>query len=156
MTTAIADFECILGSNNEYLIKELSVVDTDTYATQHWIFKHATPTDEKSRNVNAWLKKHRHSMQPQYGDVEIEELPRILNSLKFTDIFVKGLQKRDILQQYMPHVNVINMEDIGCPRITQLTTNSSYPSCLFHMNLNPTYCSFYKMFMLRHWYINNS
>ncbi|XP_050535078.1 uncharacterized protein LOC126902097 [Daktulosphaira vitifoliae] len=62
MTTAIADFECILGSNNDYLIKELSVVDTDTYATQHWIFKHATPTDENSRNVNAWLKKHRHSI----------------------------------------------------------------------------------------------
>ncbi|KAF0702736.1 Uncharacterized protein FWK35_00029607 [Aphis craccivora] len=43
--------------NNKYMIKEMSVVDTDTSTMQHWIFKHSSLTqDAKSRSVNNWLQ----------------------------------------------------------------------------------------------------
>lgn len=158
MTSAILDMECIMSPDSNYLIKELSVIATDTWNTQHWIFKYNfTQTSNKNtRNVNKWLARNHHSMTPQYGDVEAEDISRILNSLTFTIIYVKGLQKKDILHQFIPHIQIINLEDIGCPRLSELTTEESYPSCLFHMNLNPKHCTFYKMFALRNWFVNIS
>ncbi|KAE9543661.1 hypothetical protein AGLY_002057 [Aphis glycines] len=33
MSTGIIDIQCILGANNKYMIKEMSIVDTETWAT---------------------------------------------------------------------------------------------------------------------------
>lgn len=53
----------------------------------------------------------------------------------------------------LSHINIINLEDIVCPRIDQLHSDDGYPTCLFHMNLSPKqHCTFYKMFTLRNWF----
>lgn len=152
------DIQCVLRSDNKYLIKEMSVVDIDGWSTQHWIFKHSLSTqDGKSRKTNKWLESNFHQLALEYGDVEYEELDRILNSLKFETIYVKGEQKQKIITEYIPQVNVINMEELGCPRIDQLCDeNWTLPCCIFHMNLNPKQCTFYKIFALRKWFVNNS
>lgn len=36
MSTDIIEIQCILGVNNKYMVKEMSIVDTEkTWATQH-------------------------------------------------------------------------------------------------------------------------
>jgi len=98
MSTAIIDFHCILGKDNEYMIKEMSVVDVETWATQHWIFKNSKSIqDNKSRKTNKWLEHNYHKLSLEYGDVEYEELSRVLNSLKFSFIYVKGDQKKQLV-----------------------------------------------------------
>ncbi|KAL4104850.1 hypothetical protein QTP88_020126 [Uroleucon formosanum] len=94
MSSAILDMQCVLGVNNKYMIKEKSIVDTETWATQHWIFKHSKSLqDIKSRKTNKWLERNYHQLAIEYGDVEYEEVGKILNSLKFSCIYVKGEQK---------------------------------------------------------------
>lgn len=154
-SVAILDLQCILGVDNKYMIKEMSIVDTESFATQHWIFKHSHETQNaKSRSVNKWLERNYHNLSLEYGDVEYDEVNRILNSLKFERIYVKGEQKQKIVQDFIPHVHIINTEDMDCPRLNQLCYDN-LPCCIFHMDLNPRQCTFYKVFALRKWYLNN-
>jgi len=157
MSSAIVEVQCILGVKNKYFIKEMSIVDTATWATQHWIFKNSkTMQDNKSRKTNKWLEHNYHKLTIEYGDVEYEELSRILNSLKFTCIYVKGEQKKQMLAEFIPQVALINIEDLGCPRLDQICDEETLPCCIFHMEFNPKQCTFYKVFAIRKWFINNS
>lgn len=61
----------------------------------------------KVAKTNKWLERNFHRTPIEYGDVEYEELDRILNSLKLDHIYVKGEQKRVIIQKYIPEVDVI-------------------------------------------------
>ena len=157
MSSAILDIQCILGVGSEYLIKEMSVIDTDAWATQHWIFKHYNNAQNiTNRRTNKWLEHHHHGLSTEYGDVEYEELDRILNSLKFEYIYVKGEQKQKLIAEFIPQTTVINIEEMGCPRLNQLCTENNLPCCIFHMGLNPKQCTFYKIFALRKWFIDNN
>ncbi|XP_060867430.1 uncharacterized protein LOC132942800 [Metopolophium dirhodum] len=128
MSSAIADMQCVLGAGNKYFIKELSIVDTETWANQHWIFKNSkSKQDNKSRKTNKWLEHNYHKLTIEYGDIEYEELSRILNSLKFSCIYVKGEQKKQLLTEFIPQVVLINIEDLGCPRLDQLCDDETLP-----------------------------
>ncbi|KAE9526191.1 hypothetical protein AGLY_013822 [Aphis glycines] len=123
----------------------------------NWIFKHSkSMEDNKSRKTNKWLERNYHQLAVEFGDVEYEELGKILNSLKFTCIYVKGEQKKQVLMEYIPHVALINIEDVGCPRLDQICDDETLPCCIFHMEFNPKQCTFYKVFAIRKWFINNS
>jgi hypothetical protein len=157
MSSAILDIQCVLEAGTKYLIKEMSVIDTETWATQHWIFKHCdNKQDGLTRRTNKWLEKHHHGLSMEYGDVEYEEIDRILNSLKFDTIYVKGEQKQKMIIEFIPHTTVINIEELGCPRLNQLCNEDNLPCCIFHMDLNPKQCTFFKIFTLRKWFINNA
>lgn len=72
---------------------------------------------------------------------------------------MKGEQKQGIIEKFCRHTEVINMEDLGCPRLNQLLNNdtdvSSIPCYLYHSHLNHKSCTFYKMLVLKKWFINN-
>ena len=128
MSSAILDIQYVLGTNSKYLIKEMSVIDTDAWSAQHWIFKHRNNTqDAKSQRTNKWLEHYYHDLSMEYGDVEYEEIDRILNSLNFEQIYVKGEQKQQIISNFIPHVTVINIEELGCPRLNQLCVEDKLP-----------------------------
>ena len=154
MSSAILDVQCILGVNDKYFIKEMSIIDTETWATQHWIFKHKSlKQDAKSRSVNSWLQRLYHGLSLDYGDVEYKEIHKIFQSFKFDRIYVKGLQKQQIIGEFIPHVTVINLEDFECPCLEQICDNESLPCCIFHMEFNPKQCTFYKVFAIKKWFI---
>jgi len=133
----------------------MSIVDTETWSNQHWIFKHTSlKQDAKSRSVNSWLKRLYHGLSPDYGDVEYEEIHNIFQSLKFNRIYVKGLQKQQIINEFMPHATVFNFENLECPRLCQLS-DETLPCCIFHMDFNPKQCTLNKVFALKKWYVNN-
>ncbi|KAF0733005.1 Integrase catalytic domain-containing protein, partial [Aphis craccivora] len=113
-------------------VKEMSIVDTDTWATQHCIFKDSKYIqDSKSQKTNKWLLHNFHQLSIDNGDIEYEELGNILNSLKFDCIYTKGEQKKQLLIEYIPHVAVINIEDLGCPRLDQICDEEIlYIKCL--------------------------
>jgi hypothetical protein len=157
MLSAIIDIQCILGANNNYFIKEMSIVDTETWTTQHWIFKNSKlPQDTKSLKTNKWLEHNYHQLSIDFGDVEYEELRKIMNSINFKCIYVKGEQKKQLLVKFIPHVTLINIEDLGCPRLEQICDDETLPCCIFHKDLNHKQCTFYKVFAIRKWFINNS
>lgn len=155
MSSAILDVQCVVGINNKWFIKEMSIVDTETSFNQHWIFKNTTlKQDAKSRSVNSWLQRLHHGLSPDYGDVEYEEIHKIFQSIKFDRIYVKGLQKQRIIVEFMPHATVYDLELFECPRICSLT-EQSLSCCIFHKDLNPLQCTLNKALALKNWYVNN-
>ncbi|VVC38047.1 Integrase, catalytic core,Ribonuclease H-like domain [Cinara cedri] len=78
MYSAILDMQCVLRSDNKYLIKEMSIVDTNT------------SQNGKSRKTNKWLERNFNNIPVEYGDnlsrkstlidiinMEIMECPRL-------------------------------------------------------------------------------
>lgn len=181
MASAILDIQCIMGANFKYLIKEMSIVDVHSRASQHWIFKHTqTPHTAKSKAVNIWLFRNYHQLSMDCGDVQYSEIDRILKSLHFECIYVKGEEKRQIIQDFIPQVDVIDMgADLDCPRLNQLhqqldyvniNNNNNYnknnvnrvkncklsfPCCIYHMDLDHSQCTYNRIFALQRWFINN-
>jgi len=164
MTSAIIDIQCILGPKSKYFIKEMSVADVCSLASQHWIFKHAPSThNSKSRAVNLWLFRHYHQLSLDCGDVEYTEIERILKSLHFECIYVKGEEKRQIIQDFIPEANVIDMgADLNCPRIDQLHSsgnirhgNYEMPCCIYHTHLDRSQCTYNRVYALLKWLKNN-
>lgn len=168
MTCGIVDVQCILGINNIYYIKELSIMDADlnSCASQHYIVKSPGEyQNARSRSVNNWLFRNYHQLSLDCGDVEYSELERIFNSLTYSCIYVKGEQKQKMIQNYLPNVEIIDLLQLGCPRLNQLCINinqiplslaSSVVCCLYHKNLNYTKCSYNRIFKLKQWFLNNS
>lgn len=155
MSSAILDIHCILGVNNKYFIKEMSIADSETWTHQHFIFKHTSlKQDAKSRSVNSWLERLQHGLSLEYGDIEYGEIQKIFQSLKFDRIYVKGLQKQQIIEEFMPHATVFNFENLDCPRLCQLN-GETLPCCIFHMDFNPQQCTLYKVFALKRWYLHH-
>ncbi|KAE9521279.1 hypothetical protein AGLY_018298 [Aphis glycines] len=145
MSSAILDMQCVLGVKNKYMIKEMSIVDTETWATQHWIFKHANSMqDNKSQKTNKWLERNYHQLAIEYGDIEYEELGKILNSLKFGCIYIKGSEhtlgsefiiiqpyQDDIITRLYTHVlimDVLNSRQTNVLNLSigELTKNIEY------------------------------
>jgi len=57
----------------------MSVIDTDTWSKQHWIFEHCNNMQgAKNQRTNKWLEQHYHDLSMEYGEVEYEETERIL------------------------------------------------------------------------------
>ncbi|KAE9521388.1 hypothetical protein AGLY_018210, partial [Aphis glycines] len=105
----------------KYFIKEMFIADTETWTHQHFILKHISlKQDAKSRSVNNWLERLQHGLSLEYGDIEYGEIQKIFQSLTFDRIYVKGLQKQKIIEKFMPHATVFNIENLECPRLCQL------------------------------------
>lgn len=135
----------------------MSVVDTKSWSTQHWIFKHYNDMQNtESLSTNYWLESNFHDLPLEYGDVEHKEIDRILSSLKFMYTYVKREQSQRVIEQIIPHITIINIEDIGCTKWDRLLyADKEFPRCTYHMDFNPKYCTFYKVFALKNWFTNN-
>jgi len=164
MSSAILDIQCVLGPNSKYMIKEMSVVDLEGLASQHWIFKHSrTSNTAKIEAVNMWLFRNYHQLSWDCGDVQYTEIPRILNSLHFECIYVKSEEKRQIIEGFLPDVKICEMGgDLDCPRLDQLHEAGfagniqREPCCLHHKNLNYTQCTYNRVFKLLKWFKKNT
>lgn len=86
-----------------------------------------------------WLEKNYHHLI-YGGDVEYQKTDRLLNSLKFKYIYVK--EQKQIINEFIPHIVIINSEELECSRLDQLCVEDTLPCCIFHMNLNPKQCIF--------------
>lgn len=142
----------------------MSVIDVDGGSCQHWIFK--TPHEmqnARSRSVNKWLYRNYHQLSLESGDVGYAEIERILKSLDFTCVYVKGEQKQRLIENYIPDVDIIDLQELGCPRLNQLRDGCNTKSyltqstrCLYHKNLDFKHCTFYNVLILKKWFVNNA
>lgn len=143
----------------------MSVVDIDGAAIQSWMFKHSADTlrqNEKSRCVNSWLRRNFHNLSCKNGDVDYNELEKIIKTFKFNTIFVKGEQKCEIFKSFFSdyeNISIIDMADMGCPPLKQLQSArfvvGSPICCIYHKDFNRTQCTLYKVLALRKWLVNN-
>lgn len=90
-----------------------------------------------------------------YGDVEYEEIDRILNSLKFECIYVKEEQKQKMLWNLFHTLQLITLKNWDVVKRNELCFEDNLLHCIFYINLNLKQYTFCKFFALRKWFINN-
>ncbi|KAE9522469.1 hypothetical protein AGLY_017130 [Aphis glycines] len=127
-TEEIDSHVILIEINNTKITALDEKLDVHSRASQHWIFKHTqTPHTAKSKAVNIWLFRNYHQLSMDCGDVQYSEIDRILKSLHFECIYVKGEEKRQIIQDFIPQIDVIDMgADLDCPRLNQLHQQLDY------------------------------
>ena len=60
-------------------------------------------------------------------------------SLRFTrkNLFAKGIEKCELLSKLLQKT-VYNLEDLNCPRISEIISEEKVPSCYLHSNFRST------------------
>ncbi|KAK9510502.1 hypothetical protein O3M35_005275 [Rhynocoris fuscipes] len=135
----VIDFQAFQDTAWSFIVKELAVVDVKTRASSHWIF--APPewglASSRSRILpsNKWLTKYFHGLHWDDGYTPYHKLKSILAAAvcKSDLILVKGYEKSLFIRSLLPDFDVINLEDIDCPKIT---TFQNCFKCIFHKENN--------------------
>lgn len=156
MACIIIDFQGFRGAENVFIFKEIAAltVNCETFYT----FLFSPPTEKNSlpqeiQHQNTWLANNHHGLEYDRGFTSYEELYNILHDLlsDFQTVYVKGREKRNEILKVFDHQNIINIEDLGCPSIKQLSENYCSTACLWHKNRNST-CATLNVKNIRFWY----
>lgn len=122
------DFQCVLGADSKYLIKQMSTIAIDTLMVKNWIFKqqsdHKYLVDVKWNVVNYKLQRNYHQLSMACGGV------------KYWRDFLEGGNRDSLIYKYVPSFSTVNLEVCGCSGLNQL----SYGVLLWyvcHKDLNP-------------------
>jgi len=152
---AVVDIQAFLDDHNEFIVKELTIVDVQTKAMQHWIFKPPYSfrcLQNGSQRTNRWLSKYYHKLDWTLGDVSYSQLPIILEYLNrnYCIIFVKGEKKKKLLERHCPDSLVLELEKYGCGCLRNLSPKN-HTSCLYHNEKNKKVCTLYRATGLVEW-----
>jgi hypothetical protein len=108
------------------------------------------------RNENNWITMNLNGLEWSDGNVPIWKLRDIFNQYIPLDsiVYVKGLEKSQLLQWKLPARYVFNLEDLGCPPAGQIElalTKCMHPHrCLVGDERNR--CAQYKCMRYMHWF----
>lgn len=133
MTSLYIDIQGYQLPNKEFLLKELATFD-GTHLS-HFIFKSPFPLQSLSKEFQKtthWLIKHHHGIRWDVGFVYLHEVGDILRKIcdKYTDIYVKGVEKKVFIEKYVDMVPVYELP-------LQPIIEKSTPMCSFHSH---NYC----------------
>lgn len=123
----VVEFHAFRGNNNEFIVKELVLVNVNAGFYTQLFFKppyERTNLDEQREKQAEWLENHYHCIKWEYGDLKYS-----LDTIKslcsyFTIIYTKGLEKCRFLQQF--HDNVRLIPD-NAPKLTVYDTKVYCP-----------------------------
>ena len=134
MQFIVADIECF----HDDIIKELAFANP--YFSLAFCFAPPTPlsaVQPAKQKMNNWLTRNLHGITWESGVMPFNSLGEITAVFDNPNIkiYVKGLQKINILKKYFTKAMFIDMETLQCPKYTELiqfprfveTTCSNYP-----------------------------
>ena len=82
-------------------------------------FSFRPPIKFKPTKQTTWCTKNLHKIAWNSGNLEYNELPKVLKLTQPAQYFAKGLEKCSLLSVFLGEV-VENLEDYGCPKIQEL------------------------------------
>lgn len=161
----VLDIQCFKDNNNEYIVKEVCVLDITTNTILlHHIVKPPCDRDFLSaakQRETYWLTKHCHGLEWDQGDIKyytlIDKLRVCLHNRSI--IYVKGLQKKRYVLKYLvtntnSTVNVIDVFEIGCQSLnTVFNTTDNQIRCIKHKTVRHK-CALSNCTLLKAWIKN--
>lgn len=140
---------------NNFIVKEFataSQVSTQVYLIKP-PYSYSNLSQEEKRSVH-WLEKNR-GIYWSEGYIDYKEFKRIIKPfLRDKEIFVKGQEKMKWIMELCEYKSVINLENRGCPNLSNLLKIYDYDSiynCFFHKK----YCALKNVICLRQWFNQN-
>jgi hypothetical protein len=161
-SSVIVDFQCFKDNNNDYLLKEVCVLEADSGTLlMHHIVKSPFDRDflsEEKLRESHWLTKHCHGLEWDQGDIWYHMLEDKLRAClaKRSIVYVKGDQKKLYLQRHFIKdtctTNVIDFNDIGCGSLLSINNLLSTTAlrCRHHKSIH-TRCALSNCVTLRGW-----
>ncbi len=141
----IVDFEGYqVGST--YFFKEIAIYDHENDTYQNFFVK----CPKQNSRTYRWLVKYYHHIPHNYGT---ESHIRILKSLNSASvIYVKGLSKVQILDNYIQGPIIVNLENFACPKLSDLPYPPYQLACEFEQHNEGTrHCALKKVHLLSRW-----
>ena len=101
----IFEFQSFIGNSNEFIVKELCIVDIDTNIMAYFLFKPPYSFKRlsgKAVRTNKWLIKNYHHISCNEGFINYTELDNIVKHYcsKYSLIYTTGCKKANWIQQY--------------------------------------------------------
>lgn len=146
----VLDIQGFRGPKNQFIVKELALLQQG----HHYHFILLPPFNFKElpadlKRQSQWLYQNYHGLLWDGGFTEFRKVKHYLRSvIQHTTVYVKGTEKSQWLRALLQNENdveVINVEDIGCPsfkELKQLHPNSV--KCLSHSKC----CALQNVYML--------
>lgn len=155
----ILDFQGFKNENNEFIIKELAIISTDGQIYELQLFLPPCSLHQLSKSVRKqvhWVEKHLHGLYWSSGFKEYNKINDIFKQIDIQgNVYVKGLEKQSFIANLLSNFNVkvINLEDLGCPRLSvlkQQTNVNSFKPCNFSHPINN--CAYVNVHILLQWW----
>lgn len=159
----VVDFQAFKGYNNKYIIKELTILPINGLPEKHVLLKPPFAFYKLSKDLQrqvVWLENHYHKIYWNSGTTPYGDLIKI-----FSDSNIKGRilavdeTKTQCLESFLGpffDVEIINLQDYGCPSLKMLKTEKSLDTieaCPFkHKSLN---CSHVNANLLLQWWLRS-
>lgn len=155
----IVDFQGFRRPINTLTIKELAIVSLNEIDAVPTVYLFEAPYDWNSlpknfKSENSWVINNYHGIPWNGGDIPYADLQEVIRCLLHgaDKIYVKGLEKKEILGRIVPHV--YNLEDLGCPSLS--TMQMKYDKCCsHHTQCNFPICAANNIIYLKNWYLSD-
>lgn len=110
----VIEFQAFRGNRNEYILKELVIMDLLTYVVYPFLFKPPFPfkkLNAKAKVTNKWIVKNFHHIDWNEGFIDYNEVDDVMYHFctEFNRIYTKGLEKRNWIQKYST-ANVVDVK----------------------------------------------
>ena len=137
----VLDLEGFKLKSLGFIIKELSLCSSynDTILFKP-PFKFAD-LPAHDRQIVIWLTNNLHGLDWDEDDIPYCDLKTICLSFSFRFtrkiFFAKGIEICELLST-LSQKTVYNLEDVNCPRISEIKSEEQVPSCYLHSNFRST------------------
>ena len=124
-----------------FIIKELSLCSSynDTIFFKPPLKFGNLPAHDRQTVI--WLTNNLHGLDWDEGDIPCCDLETICLSFSFRftrkKFFAKGIEKCELLSKLLQKT-VYNLEDLNCPRISEIISEEQVPSCYHRSNFRST------------------
>lgn len=127
MAYTTADAQFLRDKDDKLIVKEFAVYYPDFSEETIRVATFAPPYEKEClpksvKRINAYVGEYIHGLEWNDGEYGFHAMSDILWSMtsRLEVIYVKGLEKGKILQSLLPHLCVLNIEDLGCPSLGKL------------------------------------
>lgn len=142
----IVDFQYLCGnSKNEFFIKEIAICELETLQVKSYHLqppyssKHLTNYD--SIRTNNFMEKN-FNIKWEDGNVSYLKLDKIFDKLNGKIIFVKGYEKKKIVEQYVDKYTKVENLEIQYDHIPSLKSLQYYKlRCAYHCENKKSLCA---------------
>ena len=134
-TTNIIDLEGFKLRSLGFILKELSLCSSynDTIFFKPQIKLADLPAQDRQTVI--WLTNNLHGLDWDEGDISYCDLKTICLSFSFRFtrkfFFAKGIEQCELLSKLLQKT-VYNLEDLICPRISEIISEEQVPFCYLH------------------------
>lgn len=144
-----------LRASGKFILKEVAFYVVESEEASVFNFKPPFSYEELSyvdKRLCSWISSNICDLKWDDGDLEYSKLNEVALTIsgKGKTFFTKGVEKAKFFTDFLG-VQVVNIEDLGCPKLTTLSDPIQL-TCKYH--LNNANCALFKAYRLSFWMKN--